>query len=465
MAGHPVFMQAAGRGPLTNQVKARAVQHSSPHREPETEPGIWFVIAALAPFGLGYFFSYLYRAVNAVVAPDLVRDVGLSAGELGLLTSAYLLSFALFQLPLGILLDRFGPRRVQACLVATGALGALLFSFGQDALTLTIARGIIGIGFAGGLMSSFKAVVIWVPEPRRALANACVMSMGAVGVILASAPTDWAVRLMGWRPAFAWLALVTLIVAGLIWLIVPERRTATAPAAPSSLGRQIADVGRIYRDSVFWALVPVLAIPAGTHIALQTLWAGPWLRDVAGLDRVAAGQHLFVMGVVFLIGILLSGVVADRLVRRGVSLLTVNTGFLLLFLASQLLIIFDGLAPPLVAWSLFAMTGHTAVLAYPWLAGYFGAALSGRSNTAANLLLFGTAFIVQYAVGFAIDLYPASNSGGYDPAAYRMAFGAILALEVLALLWYLANWHRLSRAEAWTQPTRNDGNWATGPAT
>ncbi len=429
------------------------------------QPGIWLVIAALAPFGLGYFFSYLYRAVNAVVAPDLVRDIGLSAAELGLLTSAYLLSFALFQLPLGILLDRFGPRRVQAGLVATGAAGALLFAVGQDALTLTIARGIIGIGFAGGLMSSFKAVVIWVPQPRRALANACVMSMGAVGVILASAPTEWAVRLMGWRAAFGWLALVTLVVAGLILWIVPERQTPGAPpAAPARLGRQIADVGRIYRDPVFWALVPVLAIPAGAHIALQTLWAGPWLRDVAGLDRIAAGQHLFVMGVAFLIGILLSGVVADRLVRRGVSLLTVNTGFLVLFLASQLLIIFEGLVPPVISWSLFAMTGHTAVLAYPWLAGYFGAELSGRSNTAANLLLFGTAFAVQYAIGWAIDLYPATKAGGYDPAAYRMAFAAILALQVLALLWYLANWQRLAGAEAWNAPVRSGREWATGPA-
>lgn len=429
-------------------------------------PSALLVIAALGPFGLGYFFSYLYRAVNAVVAPDLVHDIGLTAAELGLLTSAYLFSFALFQLPLGILLDRFGPRRVQAGLVATGALGALLFAFGHDALTLTFARAIIGIGFAGGLMSSFKAVVIWVPEPRRALANACVMSMGAVGVILASAPMEWAVRLVGWRAAFVWLGLTTLVVAATILFLVPERRTAAPPAA-SSLASQIADMGRIYRDPMFWAIVPVLAIPAGAHIALQTLWAGPWFRDVAGLDRVATGQHLFVMGVAFLIGILASGVVADRLVRRGISLLSVNIGFLLVFLASQLLIIFDGLVPPVVSWSLYAMTGHTAVLAYPWLAGYFGAALSGRSNSAANLLLFGSAFAVQYAVGFVIDLYPQSKSGGYDPAAYRAAFAAILFAEVLALLWYFANRRRLAAAERrWLpRPVADTRQWSTGPAT
>ena len=140
------------------------------------------VLLALLPFGLGYFLSQLFRAVNAVVAPDLVQDLHLDAGQLGFLTAAYLLAFALFQLPLGILLDRFGPRRVQAALLAIAALGAYLFSRGSDTLTLTLARALIGLGFAGGLMSSFKAVVIWVPEQRRALGSACVMSLGALGL-------------------------------------------------------------------------------------------------------------------------------------------------------------------------------------------------------------------------------------------------------------------------------------------
>jgi predicted MFS family arabinose efflux permease len=197
----------------------------------------------------------------------------------------------------------------------------------------------------------------------------------------------------------------------------------------------------------------VLAIPAGTHIALQTLWAGPWFRDLAGLDRVAIGEHLFVMGVAFLIGVLLSGVIADRLTRRGVSLLTVNIGFLLVFLASQVAIIVgDAVVPPIVSWSVFAMTGSTAVLAYPWLAVYFGAARSGRSNTAVNLLMFAVAFLVQAAVGWVIDLFPKSATG-YHPAAYRTAFSIVLALQVLALAWYLANSRLLRAAEAARAPT------------
>ncbi len=408
-------------------------------------PSLLMIVVALTPFALGYFFSYLYRAVNAVVAPDLVRDVGLTASELGLLTSAYLLAFALFQLPLGILLDRFGPRRVQSALVAVGGLGALVFAMGQDVVMLTLARALIGMGFAGGLMAAFKAVVLWVPEPRRALANACVMSLGAIGVILASAPTEWAVSQVGWRTAFFILGSATLVVALLILLIVPERHSAPVT---SSVKVQLADVGRIYRDPVFIALAPVIAIPAGAHIALQTLWAGPWFRDVAGLDRVGVGQSLLYMGFAFLAGVLLSGIIADRLVRRGISLLDVNLGFLAVFLTSQLAILFELPLPPALPWAVFAMTGHSAVLAFPWLSSYFGAALSGRSNTAVNLLLFGTAFAVQYGVGFVIDFFPQTRGGGYDPAAYRMAFGAIFAFELLALGWFLLHRRRLVRAEA-----------------
>ncbi|MEQ1616665.1 MAG: MFS transporter, partial [Hyphomicrobiaceae bacterium] len=141
------------------------------------------MVIVLLPFGLGYLLSYLFRAVNAVVAPDLVSQIGLSASELGLLTAAYLLAFACFQLPLGVLLDRYGPRRVQAALLVAAAVGAALFAAGWNVWTLSAARALIGVGFAGGLMSGFKAVVLWVPEPRRALANSLVMSLGAVGLL------------------------------------------------------------------------------------------------------------------------------------------------------------------------------------------------------------------------------------------------------------------------------------------
>jgi MFS family permease len=388
----------------------------------------------LAPFALGYFLSYLFRAVNAVVGPELVADIGLSATELGLLTSAYLFAFALFQLPLGVLLDRYGPRRVQTGLFCCAAAGSLLFSLGQDVAALSLARAMIGLGFAGGLMSGFKAVVLWVPPPRRALANACIMSFGALGILVATVPVELAILAVGWRAVFVGLALITLAVAGLILLAVPEQ----AEGRRESLAQQIMSVVPIYRDRLFWRLAPLLALTGGTHIAIQTLWAGPWFRDVAGLDRMAVASHLMVVAIAFLIGILSSGVIADWLGRRGVDLLTTMLGFLAIFFVAQVAVVLQLTSLTLPIWFLFGMFGQVAVLAYPWLSSHYGAALSGRTNTAVNLLLFLTAFAVQYAIGAIIDLFPPSATGGYSPAGYRWAFGLFLVLQLLALAWYLA---------------------------
>lgn len=396
------------------------------------------IFMALLPFSLGYLFSYLYRAANAIVAPDLVKELGLSASALGLLTAAYLASFAAFQLPLGVLLDRYGPRRVQAALVAVGAAGALLFSYGRDATTLTLARAMIGVAFSGGLMSGFKAVVIWVPEPRRALANSCIMSLGGLGLLIATMPLELAVGAYGWRAVFAGLAAVTLAVALMIFFLVPERG---AHQASEHLSVQIRQMGRILSDRVFLAMAPLLATTAGTHIAIQTLWAGPWFRDIGGLDRLGVANSLLIMAAMFVVSILLIGVIADRLVRRGISLLTVMLGIIGMFLVVQVALLANPTDPviALVLWSLFGMTGHVAVLAYPWLSRHFGASLSGRSNTAANLVMFLWAFLAQYGIGVIISMFPTTASGGYSARSYQVAFGVFLALQVISLLWYLAN--------------------------
>lgn len=421
-----------------------AVDHTATVRQSPVGTGL--MIMALAPFAFGYLFSYLYRGANAVVAGDLVSELGLTPSELGLLTAAYLGAFAAFQLPLGVLLDRYGPRRVQGALVIFGAAGALVFATGQDALTLTIGRAMIGIAFSGGLMSCFKAVVIWVAEPRRALANACLMSVGGLGLLIATAPLEVLSRTFGWRLTFVGLAAVTLVAGLMILLIVPERGVATSS---ERLSKQIGQIGQIYTDRVFVAMAPLLATTAGSHIALQTLWAGPWFRDIAGLDRIGVANALLIMAALFIVSILLSGVIADRLVRRGYSLLTTMLGFQAVFFVVQVALLFNpqDRVVSLVLWSLFGMTGHISVVAFPWLARYFGSTLSGRSNTAANLLMFAWAFVAQYGIGGIIGLFPASPSGGYATEAYPVAFGIVLAVQLVCLVWWFANRGLIAAAE------------------
>ena len=394
------------------------------------------LLTVLLPFSLCYFLSYLYRAVNAVIAPNLVSDIGLDAGELGLLTAAYLIGFAGFQIPLGVLLDRFGPRKVQALLLCVGALGALLFAWSADKWGLSFARMLIGIGSAGGLMAGFKAVSIWVPEDRRALANACIMAVGGLGILTATVPAEWTTATFGWRYMFLGIMGITFAVAIFLYLVVPERPASMAAAPGTPAASVLGAIGTIYTDPVFWRIAPFVALTAGCHIGIQTLWAGPWLRDIAGLDRAGVAGVLGLQAVGFLIGTLMSGWVADWLGRRGVSLLVTMTGFIVLFMGVQLMILFEPVSLAPAVWFIFGMFGQAGILAYPWLARYFGTDLAGRSNGCLNTLVFAVAFLSQYAIGAIIDLWPLAADGGYQPQAYQAGFGLFLGLQAVALVWF-----------------------------
>jgi MFS family permease len=402
--------------------------------------GFGLLVRILAPFALGYFLSYLYRTVNAVAAPDLVRDVGLSAGELGFLTAVYLLAFAGFQLPLGVLLDRFGPRRVQAVLMAVTGAGAFCFAAGGGLWSLSTGRALIGIGCAGGLMAGFKAVALWIPEERRALANSIIMAVGGAGIFAATMPADYAIQTVGWRGLFVGLMVLSFAVAALIYFAVPERGHANAGSpAGEDWRRQVEVVVRIYSDPVFWRVAPLVSLTAGSHIAIQTLWAGPWFRDVAGFGRDAVAANLGAMAVGFLVGTLVMGAIADWLGRRGIGLLHVMLGYVAAFMTVQLAIVLQWTSAATVLWVFFGMVGSGGVLSYPWLSRYFGVGLAGRANTALNFILFATAFVVQYVIGAIIDLWPATQVGGYAPQAYQVAFGLTLGLQAVALIWYLWN--------------------------
>lgn len=385
------------------------------------------------PFAMGYFLSYLFRAINAIVAPDLVDELGLSAGQLGLLTAAYLFAFALFQIPLGILLDRYGPRRVQAALIATTGLGAVIFAVGQDVVTLTIARALIGLGVSGGLMGAFKAVVLWYPAERHALINSVIMAVGGLGIVAATIPSEWMVQTIGWRNMFVVAAALSFIVAEIILFVVPAQ---PSPPSQASLRAQIGDVGRIYLDGYFWRLAPMIIFSAAAHVGIHTLWAGPWLRDVAGLDRDGVALYLFVIALGFLFGSLAVGIIADRLGQRGVDQVKVAVVCVIIFMVTETLLVLEVLTGGMLIWFIFGGTGQAIVLAYPKLTAHFGKALSGRAQTAMNLLLFGGAFLAQAAIGWIIDLYPLTVSGGYAPEGYQIAFSALVALQLLSLVWY-----------------------------
>ena len=390
------------------------------------------IFLTLGPFACGYFLSYLFRSVNAVLGPDLVRTFSLSAGQLGLAAAGYSFAFALFQLPLGLLLDHYGPRRVQAALLCCSALGALLFSQAWGIASLTFASALIGFGFAGGLMAGFKAVSLWVRAERVAFANGCIMAFGALGSVAATIPANWAAERFGWRAVFEGLTAIVLAVAAVIFFVVPEGGL-EGPAL--SLRHQLAGLARCFASRPFLRVAPLAGLCGGGSIAVQSLWVGPWLRDVGGFDRSGVAHGLFFIALVFSAGILIGGIVADLLARRGIDLLvTMIAGLAINFLCMGAIILGSGRSL-LVVWLLYAMTGQVVALVYAHLSRVLGRNLAGRSNAGVNFLVFASAFLTQWGIGRMIDRYPQSASG-YDPAGYRAGFGLLLALQLVALAWF-----------------------------
>ncbi|MCC7048963.1 MAG: MFS transporter [Alphaproteobacteria bacterium] len=398
--------------------------------------GKGLALRVLGPFAAAYFLSLFFRSINAVIAPDLVGEFRLGAAELGLLTAAYFLTFALFQIPLGVLLDRFGARRVQAAMVATAALGALTFALGRDLAVLAVGRGLIGLGFCGGLMSAYKQIADWFPKHRLPLLNGLFLGFGSLGAVIATAPAQAAVDWLGWRGMMLAGAGATLLAALSLLLAVPERPAAAAP--PPSLAQQMRDLFQvIYRDPLFWRLAPMTMLGFASGSAIQTLWAGPWLHDVAGFDRPAVARQLMVMALALSFGSMFGGVIAEGMRRFGIGVTAVAAGASLLFMAAQVGIVLGWTGASAVLWAVFGASFNVVTLNYAALSQHFPANYAGRANTGMNVLSTGSAFALQYAIGGVIDLWPRGAGGGYDPRAYAWAFGLMLALQVAAFAWFL----------------------------
>lgn len=390
--------------------------------------------SVLVPFAAGFFLSTYFRTVNALLSPHLIADLRLTAGDLGLLTSAYFFTTALFQAPLGLLIDRYGPRRVQAALMAVAAVGVLIFAIGQERTMLMIGRAIMGIGAAGALMTSFQAVILWFPPRRWPFFNGCILGIGNLGSLAATFPTEIVLRFANWRDLMIGVAAISVLVSLITLGMAPKSETRSKGM---TLYQQIIAMRQIYRDRMFWRLAPMYAATVGGMFAFQGLWSGPWLKDVGHLLPNEIAGDLLVVSILQIVNYLVVGSLAEALGRRGVGLVQivgVGTG---LYLVSQLpLLLPSGDYRWLVLFGV-GLLANINVLCFPIMARRFPAALMGRANTALNLVVFAGAFIAQYAVGAIIDLFPAETPGAYPLVAYQVSFGVTILFQILSWAWYM----------------------------
>lgn len=403
---------------------------------PQRAPGFaQLVLTCFLPFAAGYLLSYIFRMVNAVVGPRIAAELGLDLAALGVLTSTYFIGFVLLQIPAGVMLDRYGPRRVQATLLLFAALGAAAFALSSTLATLGLSRAIVGAGVAMCLMAGFKANTLFWPPERLGTANGILMAFAGLGGVFGTVPVTWLADAAGWRGVFWVLSAASLAVAAFVWFAVPDRRAENR----QSIADALDGVRRIATASVFWRVVPLSATTQAAFQAYHTLWTAPWLVDVAGLPTGAVPGAMLAILLGIIPGYLLSGTVTDFLSARGIGKEKIFASYTAAFVTLQVAI---AALPPagvgaIAVWILYVVLGTGSMIGYLILTPLFAKDLSGRVNATINLAVFLTAFVVQASIGHALSAF--GQGLGIDRAqAHGATILAIAAIQATAWLWFMS---------------------------
>jgi predicted MFS family arabinose efflux permease len=383
-------------------------------------------------FAFAYFLSALLRAVTATLAPTFQHELGLGAGDLGLLAGAYFLGFAAMQLPLGQALDRFGPRRVLLSLLSLAVTGCAAFAAAQGLATLLAARMLIGMGVAACLMAPLTSFRHHFSPAAQLRANSWMLMTGSLGMVASTLPVQALLPLLGWRGLFVLLAVLLALAMLLIVRLVPA--DAAAAVAPAD-----ADGGyrHVVRHPLFQRLAPLAFVQYGGLIAIQALWAGPWLTQVAGWTPQQAAGGLFGVNLAMLLTFLAWGSLMPQLSRRGIGALQVlrrGQPLVLVLLAVNVVAGPRAGAWSAVGWGAWCVASTCLTLSQPAIGQAFPSAVAGRALSAYNLVIFAGVFSVQWGIGLAIDALRAA--GWAEVAAFQAAFGAFGVLCAAASGWF-----------------------------
>jgi len=388
-------------------------------------------------FAFAYFFSALLRAITATLSPTLTQEFSLQARDLGLLAGGYFLGFAATQLPLGTWLDRHGPKKVILAFLGVAVVGCLAFSWATSFSGLLAARVLCGVGVSACLMAPLTGFRRWFEPTAQLRANSWMLMTGSLGMVASTLPVQWLVPLAGWRPLFWALALAVLLSMAVIawqvprWVVAPAAPTGPAAAETHAPGGYAA----VWRNPYFRRMTPIGFFSYGGMIAIQTLWAGPWMVKVAGYDPLDAAQGLFWINVSMLCTFWSWGLLNPLLARRGFTTERLIAWGLPLSFVVLASIIAAGPLAGAGAWALFCMTSTFVSLAQPAVGMAFPPALAGRALSAYNLVIFAGVFTVQWGIGLLADGFAAA---GLDTVgSFQAAMGVFLALSVASYGYFL----------------------------
>jgi MFS family permease len=389
-------------------------------------------VTVFLAFAFTYLFAALLRGITATLSPVLTQEFALHSRDLGLLAGGYFLGFAATQVPLGAWLDRHGPKRVILSFLGVAVIACVAFSMATSFGSLLTARALCGVGVSACLMAPLTGFRRWLTPPTQLRANSWMLMTGSVGMLASTLPVQWLMPVIGWRPLFWGVAALIGVSMAVIAIAVPPWHK---EAAPRAAGARPGSYAQVWRDPYFRRLTPIGFFSYGGMIAMQTLWAGPWLVRVAGYEPLQAAGGLFTINICMLAAFLGWGTLNPHLARRGLTTNRLIACGLPLSLVVLAAIIVAGPDAGAWAWAAFCVSCTFASLAQPAVGMAFPPALAGRALSGYNLVIFSGVFVVQWGIGLLIDGFAAS---GLDTVnAFRAAMAVFLACSAASYGYFM----------------------------
>ena len=384
-------------------------------------------------FACGYFLSCLLRAITATLSPVLTTEFNLLAGDLGLLAGGYFLGFASMQIPLGYLLDKQGPKKIISSFLLIAIVGTASFAIAQSFAGLLISRILIGVGVSACLMGPLTGYRIWFADEYQQRGNSWMLMIASTGFVFSTLPVQILLPVFGWRWIFGGITILIFIVIILILLFIPSWKNETDNNNKKNFG----SLSDIWKNKFFRSTIPLGLFNYGGMIAIQTLWAGPWMVRVAGYNPLESATGLFWINTTMLIAFFVWGYILPKITKFGLETMKLMKFGLPISYLFLLVIIISGENAGAIHFTIYILTSIVLTLTQPAIALSFPASLAGKSLTSFNLLIFLGTFIMQWGIGLVIDMCRFLGKG--EIQSFQISFFIYLLICIFSYLYFIFN--------------------------
>ena len=381
----------------------------------------------------GYTVSQFLRTSLGVLSPNLMHDFNINPNNMGLLGGVFFLSFAIFQIPAGILIDKYGPRKVMSSVIIFAVLGSIIFALSNSFYILLIGRVLMGLGCSICLMGSLVLITRWTDSDQFSKLAGIILAIGGIGGLLATTPLSYFSELFGWRLSFWLAAAVTFCVMVLYYFILEDRKNDLI-LNRSNETISLKNLLFILKERNFKFMIPMSLMSYSSLVVILGLWGAPYLKDIHGLDSVERGKILMLMAISWNIGSFVFGRLRSIFGNYKNVVIFGATGVIILLFILSIITEINSI----YLYILFCILGFFGAFSVALISHYqvlFDKEYMGRALSTANFFNFGGVFFVQWLTGKIIYLM-GGDSTGAPIEAYRLAFLFVAILLLISLCIY-----------------------------